>query len=317
MRRALVVGLDAYPDPDMELRGCVNDAERIAAVLSRHHDNRVNFHCERVTAPSAVVTRAMLREKIYDLFRDPADVAFLHFSGHGTVNGFGGYLVTPDYRSFDVGIAMTEILALANQSPVKDVFITLDCCHSGTFGAVPAVSDDKVILADGVSVITATRSGQAALEENGGGVFSSLLVEALEGGAAGLLGEVSAASIYAYIDNAMGAWDQRPMFKANVSQFVKLREASPRLATALVQKLTEYFPLPAEPLPLSPEYEPEVDPRDLEKQAHFRDFQRFRDAGLLEPVGAESLYHACINYEACGLTNLGRYYWRLVNEGKI
>jgi hypothetical protein len=212
---------------------------------------------------------------------------------------------------------MAEILALANQSPVTDVFITLDCCHSGAFGVLPAVSNDKVVLADGVSVITATRSGQEALEEGGGGVFTSLLVEALEGGAAGLLGEVSAASIYAYIDNAMGAWDQRPLFKANVSQFVKLREAAPRLQPSLVQKITDYFPLPAEPLELSPEFEPEAKPHDAKKEDQFRNLQKFRDAGLLEPVGAQSLYHSAVQSKACGLTTLGRYYWRLVNEGKI
>ena len=211
MRRALVIGIDDYPS--CPLQGCVNDAERLTEVLSRHHDSRLNFHCETVIAPPSPVTRPLLRQKISKLFKERADVAFLHFSGHGTVNGLGGYLVTPDYCEYDVGIAMTEILALANQSPVADVFITLDCCHSGAFGVLPAVSNDKVVLADGISVITATRSGQEALEEGGGGVFTSLLVEALEGGAAGLLGEVSAASIYAYIDNAMGAWDQRPLFK--------------------------------------------------------------------------------------------------------
>jgi hypothetical protein len=315
VRRALVIGLDNYPSSP--LQGCVNDAERLTEVLSRHHDGRVNFHCETVIAPPLPVTRALLRQKIAELFKEPADVAFLHFSGHGTVNGLGGYLVTPDYCEYDVGIAMTEILALANQSPVTDVFITLDCCHSGAFGVLPAVSNDKIVLADGVSVITATRSGQEALEEGGGGVFTSLLVEALEGGAAGLLGKVSAASIYAYIDNAMGAWDQRPLFKANVSQFVKLREAAPRLLPYLVQELIEYFPLPAEPLELSPEFEPEVEPHDTEKEDQFRNLQKFRDAGLLEPIGAQSLYHAAVHSKACGLTILGRYYWRLVNEGKI
>jgi len=315
VRRALVIGIDDYPS--CPLQGCVNDAERLTEVLSRHHDRRVNFHCETVIAPPSPITRPLLRQKISELFKENADVAFLHFSGHGTVNGLGGYLVTPDHCEYDVGIAMTEILALANQSPVADVFITLDCCHSGAFGVLPAVSNDKVVLADGVSVITATRSGQEALEEGGGGVFTSLLVEALEGGAAGLLGEVSAASIYAYIDNAMGAWDQRPLFKANVSQFVKLREATPRLMSSLVQKLTEYFPLPAEPLELSPEFEPEVEPHDTEKEDQFRNLQKFRDASLLEPIGAQSLYHAAVQSKACGLTILGRYYWRLVNEGKI
>ena len=270
MRRALIIGLDDYPGAP--LHGCVNDAQLLSSVLSRHHDKRVNFHCEMITAPATTVTRSLLREKISELFKEPADVAFLHFSGHGTVNGLGGYLVTPDYCPYDVGIAMSEVLALANQSPVIDKFITLDCCHSGAFGMLPAVSNDKVVLADGVSVITATRSGQEALEMDGGGVFTSLLVEALEGGAAGLLGEVSAASIYAYIDNAMGAWDQRPLFKANVSRFVKLREAAPHLQPTIVQKLTEYFPLPAEPLELSPEFEPEVAPHDANKEAQFRDF---------------------------------------------
>jgi len=315
VRRALVIGLDDYPT--CPLQGCVNDAKRLSKVLSRHHDGKANFHCETVITPPSPVTRPLLRRKISELFKEHADIAFLHFSGHGTVNGLGGYLVTPDYCEYDAGIPMAEILALANQSPVTDVFITLDCCHSGTFGFLPAVSNDKIILADGVSVITATRTGQEALEEGGGGVFTSLLVEALEGGAAGLLGEVSAASIYAYIDNALGAWDQRPLFKASVSRFVKLREAAPRLIPPLVQKLTEYFPLPAEPLELSPEFEPEVEPHDAEKEGQFKNLQKFRDAGLLEPVDAQSLYHAAIHSKTCELTILGRYYWRLVNEGKI
>lgn len=315
MRRALIIGLDNYPA--QPLHGCVNDAQRLTKVLSRHHDQSVNFQCETITSPPSTVTRSILLRKISELFKQPAEVGFLHFSGHGTVTGLGGYLVTPDYCEYDVGIAMSEILALANQSPVTDVFITLDCCHSGAFGLLPAVSDDKVVLADGVSVITATRSGQEALEEGGGGVFTSLLVEALEGGAAGLLGEVSAASIYAYIDNALGAWDQRPLFKANVSRFVRLRETKPRLQTPLVHKLTEYFPLPAEPLPLSPDYEPEAEPHDEIKERIFRDLQKFRNAGLVEPIEAEHMYHAAIKSKACRLTTLGRYYWRLVNEGNI
>jgi len=315
VRRALVIGLDDYPKAP--LYGCVNDAKRLAGVLSRHHDGTVNFHCETVISPPDEVTRPVLRRRISELFQQPADVAFLHFSGHGTAGDLGGYLVTPDYCEFDVGISMTEILALANQSPVTDVFITLDCCHSGAFGVLPAVSIDKVVLGDGVSVITATRSGQEALEEGGGGVFSSLLVEALEGGAAGLLGEVSAANIYAYIDNAMGAWDQRPLFKANVSRFIRLRECAPRVPVELVRKLVSYFPLPAEPLPLSPEYEPEVEPHDAEKAKVFRDLQRLRSAGLVEPVGTEHMYHAAVQGKACGLTTLGRYYWRLVNDNKI
>lgn len=315
MRRALIIGIDDYPD--LPLHGCVNDALRLEAVLSRHDNGQLNFGCEVLISPPQSLSRPVLRQKIAELFEQPADVAFLHFSGHGTVNGLGGYLVTPDYCDYDLGIPMAEVLALANQSPVTDIFITMDCCYSGAFGVLPAVSNDKIILSDGVSIITATRSGQEALEEDGGGVFTSLLVEALEGGAAGLLGEVSAASIYAYMDNALGAWDQRPLFKSNVSRFIRLRDAAPRLEVSLVQKLTTYFPLPAEHLPLSPEYEPEVEPHDSDKEEIFRDLQAFRNTGLVEPIGAQHMYYAAINSKSCGLTTLGKYYWRLVNQNKI
>ena len=315
MRRALVIGIDKYPNHS--LHGCVNDAQKIKGVLSRHYDNKLNFQCEILTAPSSNITRPILRQKISELFRHQADVAFLHFSGHGTINSLGGYLVTPDYCEFDVGIPMTEVLAMANESPVGEIVITLDCCHSGKFGTTPEISNDKIILSEGISVITATRSGQEALEEGGGGVFTSLLVEALEGGAAGLLGEVSVASIYAYIDNAMGAWDQRPLFKSNVFRFTRLRVAAPKIDITLLSKITKYFPLPAEQLNLSPEYEPEADPHNEEKEEVFRDLLKLKNVGLVEPLGEEHMYHAAINSKACSLTSLGKYYWRLVSENKI
>jgi len=315
VRRALIVGIDDYPR--CPLHGCVNDALLLSNVLSKNADQSRNFHCETVTSKTHRITRALLREKIHRLFRDPAEVAFLHFSGHGTVNGFGGYLVTADHCDYDVGIPMTEVLALANQAPINDVFITLDCCHSGMFGNIPEVNNDKVVLSEGVSIITATRGGQEALEENGSGVFTSLLVEAMEGGAAGLLGEVTAASVYAYIDSALGAWDQRPLFKANVSKFIMLRKSKAKIEMDVLRKITEYFPLPAESLHLSPEYEPEVEPHDKAKEIKFRDLQKFRNVGLVEPIGAEHMYHAAMQSKACGLTTLGKYYWRLVKDNKI
>jgi hypothetical protein len=315
MRRALIVGIDNYPGAP--LQGCVNDALRLSRVLSRNFDGSLNFQCDVLTGPPADVTRALLRRKVSELFENPADVAFFHFSGHGTINGLGGYLVTADHCDYDVGVAMTEVLSLANQSVIGETFITLDCCHSGAFGHVPAISNEKTILSEGVAVITATRSGQEAIEEGGGGVFTSLLVEALEGGAAALLGEVSAASVYAYIENAMGAWDQRPLFKANVSRFCRLRMAAPRLELNRLRKMIEYFPLPAEQFALSPEYEPELEPHNDEKEAIFRDLIQLRYVGLVEPVGEEHMYHAALNSKACALTRLGKYYWRLLKENKL
>ncbi len=235
----------------------------------------------------------------------------------GGSQALGGYLVTPDYEPYDPGISMAEVLALANRSRVSDVIITLDCCHSGAFGNVPAVGDEKIVLRDGVTVVTATRAQQMAAGTDQGGVFTSLLVEALEGGAASIAGDVTAASVYAYLDGVLGAWGQRPMFKASVYRFVRLRTAAPRIRPEVLRKLVTYFKTPDYRFPLSPEYELEAEPRNPDKEAVFRDLMQLRDAGLVQPIGEDYLYYAAIHSKACGLTVMGRSYWRLVKEGRV
>src|SRR3954466_9222314 len=109
MRRALCVGIDHYPSG--ALHGCVNDAERVAALLSKHQDGTPNFECRKMVAPNAgpldAVTRSKLKQAVEQLFKDKADVALLHFAGHGTENNLGGYLVTQDAKTYDEGLSMT------------------------------------------------------------------------------------------------------------------------------------------------------------------------------------------------------------------
>jgi len=315
MRRALIVGIDDYVG--CPLYGCVQDAERMETVLSRHDNGTTNFDCRKLTCPPDNLSRADLREAVSDLFAQPADIAWFHFSGHGTSNDLGGYLVTPDAQEHDVGVPMIDVLTMANDSPVPEVLITLDCCHSGTFGSVPSLKGNQVALAEGVSVVTATRAAQASLEVGGGGVFTSLLVEALEGGAAGVQGDITVAGVYAYIDSALGAWDQRPLFKTNISRLIPLRKARTKISTALLSRIVDHFPVPAEDFPLDPSYEPTMDPRNEGNEQVFRDLQELRVAGLVEPVDEQHMYYAAINSKACRLTKGGLYYWRLVNDGRL
>src|SRR5438034_812619 len=111
MRRALCVGIDEYAFGP--LHGCVSDAERMDAVLKKHEDGSPNFDSRVLTAPAGSgtsrVTRTVLREHLERLFKDNADVALLHFSGHGTVNNLDGYLVTQDAKKYDDGVAMGEV----------------------------------------------------------------------------------------------------------------------------------------------------------------------------------------------------------------
>jgi hypothetical protein len=112
---------------------------------------------------------------------------------------------------------MTDLLQAVERSNVREVVILLDCCHSGRFGEAPFLGGASV-LKEGVSVLTASRRDEPAMEEEGVGVFTELICDALEGGAADVLGTVTLAGVYAYLDEALGAWDQRPLFKSHVSR---------------------------------------------------------------------------------------------------
>jgi len=142
----------------------------------------------RVGEATDAVSRSKLKRAIEQLLKEKAEVALLHFSGHGTENNLGGFLVTQDAKSYDEGVAMADVLKMANDSKADEVVIFLDCCHSGHMGSVPGVDNTKAFLRDGVSILSASRGDQVSVEANGAGLFTSLVGDALEGGAADLLG---------------------------------------------------------------------------------------------------------------------------------
>ena len=82
------------------------------------------------------------------------------------------------------------------------------------------------------------------MEENGRGVFTTLFVDALNGAACNLIGDISLGSIYAHIDQSLSAWDQRPVFKTNVKSFISLRNVQPPISLTALQRITKFFPKP-------------------------------------------------------------------------
>jgi hypothetical protein len=315
MRRALIVGIDDYQGAP--LRGCVKDANGMAAVLETHGTGSPNFQVRLMTSPSDEITRPKLREAIDKLFATDCDIALLYFSGHGFVRSADGYIVTKDATKYDEGIAMTEILKMANSSPVKNKVIILDCCYSGNMGTPNIAEGGVAQLSEGLSVLTASRGSEVAVEKGGGGVFTALVVAALHGGAADLRGHVTPGSIYAYVDQALGAWDQRPIFKTNVTQFTSLREVPPQVPLETLRKIVIYFPSPQDEHALDPSYEDTVEGHDPEKVKVFKNLQKMEGVGLVVPVGEEHMYYAAMNSKSCRLTALGAQYWRLAKEKKL
>ena len=141
MRKALVVGIDAYRDLS-PLYGCERDARAMSELLGRNEDGSVNFGSNVLlgTEDTEVVTRARLRDSIEQLFSGDGEVALLHFSGHGHVEAAGGYLCAGDTRSGSDGVPLAEVMTFANTSRFRNRIIFLDSCHSGVAGGPAAAA---------------------------------------------------------------------------------------------------------------------------------------------------------------------------------
>jgi hypothetical protein len=233
------------------------------------------------------------------------------------VNNLDGYMVRQDASKYDEGVAMSDALKWANESRASEVVILIDCCFSGALGNPPAVNNARAFLREGISILTASRGDQPSVETGGGGLFTSLLVDALEGGAADILGSVTAPAVYAYVEAALGAWDQRPLFKAHVARLLALRRCKPPIDLAILRKLPELFPLPAADRPLDPSYERTSPAADEAQVAIFRELQSLSRIHLVAPVDADHMYDAAMQSKACRLTPSGRYYWRLARGNRI
>ena len=312
MRKALVVGVDFY-DKISGLHGCVGDAYNVKTVLDRHGDGSINFGVKLLTATGSSdrVTRAEIKEAVRELFKDDSEIALFYFAGHGHIEATGGYLCGSDCATGDDGLSLADVVVLANASKARNKIIILDSCHSGIAGNQP-LGAQAAELTDGLTILTASTADQYATEENGSGIFTTLLVDALSGAAGNLLGDVTPGSVYAHVDQSLGPWQQRPVFKTNVKTFVSLRKVQPPIALTDLQRITEFFPEAGRDFPLDPGYEPESGAPDPEKTKAFAILQKFNRINLVVPVDAPHMYFAAMESKACKLTVLGEHYRRLV-----
>ncbi len=321
-RKALVVGINNYASSP--LKGCLNDSEAIKDLLANHENGDPNFD---VWKKDNIPTKGELRRLIEQCFDGDADVALFYYSGHGYIDNVGGYLVTPDYSSGDWGVSLQDVLTIANKSKCKERIIILDSCFSGFMGSISTEGQNTAVINEGVTILTASRNYETSKEIDGHGVFTSLIIEALKGGAADVLGHITVGGVYAFIDKALGPWEQRPVFKTNVTRFTSLRDAEPQVEIKTIRNIKEYFPDEEAEFSLDPSFEPTNTPEDDHKVIEpyakkentivFSELQKLEGIGLVIPVGEEHMYFAAMNSKACKLTAIGKHYWRLVKEGNI
>lgn len=329
MKKALIVGIDDYPNHP--LNGCVNDAIGIANVLEKNEDGSPNFSIRILTSDKTNVSSELLSETIQTLFTGEADTAFFFFAGHGIINPEtnNGYIVTQDGKRGSLGIPLFDILSLANKAShlIKSTVIVLDSCYSGSMGEVSAINNTNIAtIGTGVTILTSCDRNGSASEVNGHGLFTSIIIDGLNGSCADICGRITPASMYSHVDQTLGPWEQRPIYKANVKTFVTLRQVKPKIPLAVLRQLPKYFPTADAIFPLDPSFEPDrenvpTEFKDLpinEDNTHiFKELQMCNRHGLITPIDVEHMYYAAINSTGCKLTVLGKHYRNLAQMKRI
>ncbi len=317
MKRALIVGINDYPNSP--LRGCVDDAKKMFALLSKNGDGSNNYDCKLITSENqTMVSKTFLEESLEQLLIPDTDAAIFYFSGHGSRNLLGGFIATQDAQKPSQGYPFHDLQTLIMKSPIKEITLILDCCYAGGLGNDELGDDTTVELREGVTIMAACQPGQYSMENAEGGVFTSLIVNALEGEAADITGRITLASIYNHADGLLTAWDQRPLFKAHISQMQPLRTVDSNFHFAELSRLHKLFPTIDHQIRLCPAHEPSAEPRDAEREADFTMLQRFRSANLVEPVLPHiHMYFTAMESGRCKLTPQGRFYWRMAERNGL
>ena len=317
MRKALVVGVNYY-EKLSSVKGCVPNAFAVNNVLSQHGDGAKNFDVKVCFANDqrTKISRSQLKKDVQELFSDDSDVALFYFSGHGYIENTGGYIVTSECAEGDEGFSLNELLTIVNDSKARDKIVVLDTCHSGQIGNID-VKKDTTFINMGVTILTSSTKDQLSVDEGDGSTFTKLFVDALDGSAANLLGEISPGSVYAHIDQSLSAWDQRPIFKTNVKNFTSLRKVQPAISVDDLKKIVTLFPDKNKEFNLDPSYEPTSPAPVKERTEIFAILQKYNRVNLVVPLDSEHMYFAAMESKKCKLTVLGEFYWRLVKDHRI
>lgn len=218
MRKGLFIGINHYQHV-APLSGCNNDAMAMASVLERHANGRPNFSSKVLTSAEENLTLNTLKQQIQSLFSGDCDVALLYFAGHGQFDTSidEGLLIPQDFKHGGEGIRISDILLWADQaSQIKNKIIILDCCQAGAAAAMRGLRGGSSVIGEGMTILTACKRTVSPRKSRPRGIHR-FVVASTARWRRQRARQGHPGSVYSFVDNALGAWEQRPVFKTNVS----------------------------------------------------------------------------------------------------
>lgn len=185
----LVIGINAYQNPEWRLGFAEQDATDIASFFEQHAD-RLPYAPRSVRVLGSCATRNEIRSVLDDLARTAqADDALLVFmAGHGKQAGQEFYYypfemrAVPDNLLPSVALSASEIGVALRKIAARRQVLVLDACQSGAAVAAIRQAVVRSLPADrSTQIISAAANTEEAMEveELGHGILTSALLERL------------------------------------------------------------------------------------------------------------------------------------------
>lgn len=218
---ALVIGVQEFRNPKLQLKYAVADAHLFADTLRKgasglFEEVKVTLLTTREATNRDAVISALQRFQMVN----PDDLFILYIASHGTVDEGEYFLITSNVGALSTqklksdALSQTELKELVANIPSTKKLIVIDTCNAGQLGQAMqtalltrGMSEDtamKVLSrAVGSTILSASTSLQDALEGyQGHGLFTWALVQGLQGKAdKGRTGYVKTTDLAAYVED--------------------------------------------------------------------------------------------------------------------
>ena len=218
---ALVIGINEYKNPKLQLNYAVADAVLFASTLKAGASDLFEKVEVKMLSSKEETTRENILTELNAMRSlNPDDLFVLYVASHGTVDDGEYFLITSNVGSTRTEKLKTDAIGqsvfkeLIGNIPATKKLIIIDTCNAGALGEAIQVamltrgmSEDTAMKilsrAVGSTILSASTSIQEALEGyQGHGLFTYVLVEGLKGKAdKGNTGYVRTTELADYVDN--------------------------------------------------------------------------------------------------------------------
>ncbi|MBT9313327.1 nSTAND1 domain-containing NTPase [Leptothoe kymatousa] len=257
-RDALIVGINQYQYLP-KLTAAAKDAEGMASLLESHGNFRVRRlpeiidHQRPTVGQNTSVSLQQLEASLVRLLIPKGDhipeAVFFYFSGHGLQRDVGireGFLATSDTQvdTSNSGLSLSWLRRIIRHSPIRQIVVILDCCHSGEF---LALKEDSWQGSDGQSYlfIAASREYEEAYESLEGDY--SVLTQAVLSGLSPQQSDsnrVTSTDLIASITKQLSNEIQQPLFEQGGSEIVITQKTDNNLVetdnSSVISRLKKY-----------------------------------------------------------------------------